>query len=205
MASRKPPARYQPVNSVEVHLWGVHMGSVALDPTYGYYAFAYTPGFRRLGIEPAPLHMPAGSADPFLFTDLPEATYKRLPALLSDALPDDFGNALIDRYMADRGIAPSAITALDRLAYMGERAMGALGFKPARGPVRHKPTAIALNSLVDEARKAVAGDLDRCARPSTAGPALPRPPAWRRRRSPPSAPSCGRSSGAGLRDAAGSA
>lgn len=150
---------YKHVLAVEVHLWGMHIGSVALDPSYGYYVFAYTPAFAAKGIEPAPLHMPVANAEPYLFTDLPEATYKRLPAMLSDALPDDFGNALINRYMADQGIAAQDVTALDRLAYMGTRAMGALIFKPSRGPTRYKPTAIELSSLVEQARQAVTGDV----------------------------------------------
>jgi serine/threonine-protein kinase HipA len=137
----------------------MHIGSVALDPSYGYYVFAYTPACAAKGVEPAPLHMPVANAEPYLFTDLPEATYKRLPAMLSDALPDDFGNALINRYMADQGIAAQDVTALDRLAYMGTRAMGALTFKPSRGPTRHKPTAIELSTLVEQARQAVTGDV----------------------------------------------
>lgn len=159
MKATRSTRPYKHVPAVEVHLWGMHIGSVALDPTYGYYVFAYTREFAARGIEPAPLHMPVASEEPYLFTDLPEATYKRLPAMLSDALPDDFGNALINRYMADQGIAASEVTPLDRLAYMNGRAMGALSFKPARGPVRHKPTAIALSSLVDQARRAVSGDM----------------------------------------------
>jgi serine/threonine-protein kinase HipA len=145
---------------VEVQLWGQHIGSVALDPAYGYYVFAYTPACARLGIQPSPLQMPAIPNQSYLFTDLPEATYKRLPAMLSDALPDDFGNALINRYMADQGIAAQEITALDRLAYMGARSMGAMTFRPARGPVRHKPTAIELGALVEQARRAVRGIVD---------------------------------------------
>lgn len=152
--------RYKSVNLVNVYLWDLHMGAVALDPTYGYYAFVYTPEFRASGIEPSPLHMPASSEAVYLFTDLPEATYKRLPALLSDALPDDFGNALINRYMADKGISAAQVTALDRLAYMSARGMGALTFKPSRGPATHKPTAIVLGQLVEEARKAVNGLID---------------------------------------------
>ena len=77
--------------------------------------------------------------------------------MLSDALPDDFGDALINRYMADQGIAAKDVTALDRLAYMSTRAMGALTFKPSRGPTKHKATAIELGALVEQARKAVAG------------------------------------------------
>lgn len=159
MATSPKTRPYKHVRAVEVHLWGMHIGSVALDPSYGYYVFAYTPACAAKGVEPAPLHMPVANAEPYLFTDLPEATYKRLPAMLSDALPDDFGNALINRYMADQGIAAQDVTALDRLAYMGTRAMGALTFKPSRGPTRYKPTAIELSTLVEQARQAVTGDV----------------------------------------------
>lgn len=166
--SRKTQARaeakakastYKPVNVVEVYLWGALLGAVSLDPAYGFYAFAYTEKAQATGIEPSPLVMPLGS-EPYLFTDLPELTYKRLPAMLSDALPDDFGNALIDRYMAEKGIPKERITALDRLAYMGSRGMGALTFKPTRGPGTQKPTAIELGSLVAAAREAVHGNLE---------------------------------------------
>lgn len=135
------------------------MGAVALDPTYGYYAFGYAPRFIEKGIEPSPLKMPLRE-EPYLFTDLPTDTYKRLPAVLSDALPDDFGNALINKYMADQGIAAAEVTEIDRLAYMSNRAMGALVFRPSRGPARHKPTPIELSQLVTEARKAVTGIVD---------------------------------------------
>ena len=158
-ATRVKAARYKQVNVVDVHLWGRRIGAVALDPAYGFYVFSYTPEFRAAGIEPAPLQMPTSSGSTFLFTDLPVDTYQRLPALLSDALPDDFGNALINRYMADQGIAGSEVSALDRLAYMSNRAMGALQFKPSRGP-RHKPTAIILSNLVQEARRAVDGSIE---------------------------------------------
>lgn len=162
MASRRPtkPERYRHVRQVNVFLWGHHVGAVALDPAYGYYVFAYTPAFQATGIEPAPLHMPLAGGEPYLFTDLPEATYQRLPAMLSDALPDDFGNALIDRWMAERGIAAHQISSLDRLAYMSSRAMGAQTFEPARGPGSRKTTAIVLSQLVDQARRALSGQID---------------------------------------------
>jgi serine/threonine-protein kinase HipA len=70
----------------------------------------------------------------FLFTDLSPETFKGVHAMLSDSLPDDFGNALIDRYMADEGLSAKDVTALDRLAFMSNRAMGALCFKAARDP-----------------------------------------------------------------------
>ena len=159
MVAKTKAARYKHVDVIDVHLWGQRIGAVALDPAYGFYVFSYTPEFRATGIEPAPLHMPTARGPIFLFTDLPVDTYMRLPAMLSDALPDDFGNALINRYMADKGIAASEVSALDRLAYMSNRAMGALQFKPSRGP-RHKPTAIILSELVTQARRAVDGSID---------------------------------------------
>ena len=74
-------------------------------PQLGYYAFEYQPAFVRSGIELAPLTMPlAAASEPFVFADLPELTYRRLPGMLADALPDDFGNALIDAWMAREGV-----------------------------------------------------------------------------------------------------
>jgi serine/threonine-protein kinase HipA len=158
--TRTKTAAYKQVNVVNVHLWGKHIGAVALDPKLGYYAFEYTKAFASQGLEPAPLQMSVRQSEPFVFTDLPEITFKRLPAMLADTLPDDFGNALIDRYMADKGLDKSRVTALDRLAYMGNRAMGALEYKPTRSPPRHKPSAIVLSELVTQARQAVEGTLE---------------------------------------------
>jgi serine/threonine-protein kinase HipA len=153
---------YTPVPIIEVRIWGKAVGAVALDPALGYYVFEYQPGFVRTGIELAPLTMPLAAArDPFVFTDLPDATYRRLPGLLADSLPDDFGNALVDAWMAREGVAQTQITPLDRLAYMGKRGMGALEFKPVRGPrpdASH--TAIQLAQLVESARRAVHGAID---------------------------------------------
>ena len=151
---------YKPVEAIEVRIWGQRVGAVALDPKLGYYAFEYAPAFVRSGIELAPLTMPLGSArQPFVFPTLPEITFLRLPGLVADALPDAFGNNLIDAWMAAQGVEKSAITPLDRLAYMGRRSMGALEFKPVRGPSKSTSTAIELSELVEGARRAVRGEL----------------------------------------------
>ena len=153
---------YTPVPIVEVRIWHKAVGAVALDPRLGYYAFEYQPAFIRSGIELAPLTMPlAAASEPFIFPDLPELTYRRLPGMLADALPDDFGNTLIDAWMAREGVSKSEITSLDRLAYMGKRGLGALEFRPARGPKPSKSsTAIELSALVEGARRAVQGEID---------------------------------------------
>ncbi len=152
---------YKPVDVIEVRIWGRTVGAVALDPRAGYYVFEYDPAFVRSGIELAPLMMPLAAArDPFVFPTLAERTFLRLPGMLADALPDDFGNALIDAWMAENGVAQSKITSLDRLAYMGRRGTGALEFKPVHGPKERASTALQLSTLVESARLAVHGSID---------------------------------------------
>lgn len=152
---------YKPVDRVEVFIWDMYVGAVALDPKIGFYVFAWDEKFAKKGYELAPLHMPLNEEEEtFVFSGLPVETYKRLPAMLADALPDDFGNALINRYMAEHGISSSQITPLDRLAYMGKRAMGALEFKPSRGPKTQKPSALEMEKLITAAREIVRGYAD---------------------------------------------
>ena len=146
------------VDVVEVWAWGELVGAVALDPATDAYAFEYTPDWIARGIDLSPLHLPArpGVA---VFPELNPATFLRLPPMLADALPDRFGNALIDAWMARHGIPADRVTPLDRLAYTADRAMGALEFRPPAGAPTPEPTAIALADLVTTARAALAGEL----------------------------------------------
>lgn len=152
---------YRPVEVVEVRCWDLLVGAIALDPNSGFYAFEYEPSWVATGTQLAPISMPTAEADgPFVFPTLPVGTYSRLPAMIADALPDDFGNALITAYLANEGVRPEDITPLDRLAYLGPRAIGALEFRPTRGPRARKATAIELSELVIAARSALEGDIN---------------------------------------------
>jgi len=153
-------AAYKAVDVVRVFVWDRYVGAVTSDPRLGSHAFQFDPVFARTGIELAPIHMPLlKAAAPFVFPELPDKTYMRLPAMLADSLPDKFGNALIDAWMARKGIPRDRITPLDRLAYMGKRGMGALEFKPPRGSQEKNATAIRMSHLVEEARKVVTGNI----------------------------------------------
>ncbi len=147
---------YQPVDAVEVSVWGMRVGAVALDPASGFYAFEYYPDWIAHGIELAPLTMPS-RAGVWVYPRLPEPTFHRLPALLADSLPDDFGNALIDAWLAAQGVRRADVSPLDRLAYLASRAMGALEFRPSRGPRYRVPSAIELGDLVSGARRMLGG------------------------------------------------
>lgn len=149
---------YEPVDLVEVRAWGRTVGAVQADPSTGFYAFEYDGDWVRDGRELAPLRMPR-AAGVFLFPELAVPTFHRLPALLADALPDRFGNALVTAWMLDQGVREADVTPLDRLAYAADRGMGALTFHPPVGPTEPPATAIQLADLVAAARATVAGDL----------------------------------------------
>ena len=150
---------YRPAEVIEVLAWGGRVGAVALDPGTGRYAFAYTSDWVEAGFELAPLHLPLRT-EPYQFPQLRRETFYGLPAMLADALPDAFGSALVDAWMAEHGVAIASITPLDRLGYAAERAMGALEFRPpAREVGSDPPTAVQLADLVLAARLTVRGEL----------------------------------------------
>jgi len=147
---------YQPVAVIEVRAWGRRVGAVARDPRTGFYAFQYDGAWLRDGHDLAPLTTPFDSRAR-VAVGLSEATFARLPAMLADSLPDRFGNALITAYLAGEGVRRDAISPLDRLAYMGGRAMGALEFRPPTGPSLEGGSLVQIAGLVDEARRALEG------------------------------------------------
>lgn len=153
---------YRPVDVVEVWAWGMRVGAVAQDPTTGRYVFAYTPEWVQRGIELAPIKMPnrLQPYDPAMWPELPTDAFMGLVPLVADALPDAFGNALVNAWMAEQGVAADQITPLDRLAYAADRSVGALEFRPpARRSSLDAPTAVQLADLVLAARLTVKGDL----------------------------------------------
>src|ERR1700689_5894921 len=117
----------------EVKLWGRTIGAVSLEEGSNFAAFQYDPAFAQSGIEVSPITMPL-SDRVYVFSDLPQKTFHGLPGLLADSLPDRFGNALIDAWLATQGRRPETFNAVERLCYIGVRGMGAIEFAPAKGP-----------------------------------------------------------------------
>jgi len=131
----------------KVQLWGRTIGAVSLDGGRDVAAFQYDADFARSGIELSPLRMPLGEQG-YEFPALPRNTFHGLPGLLADSLPDKFGNALIDAWLATQGRTPESFDALERLCYTGTRGMGALEFAPAMGPQARTATKIEIDALV---------------------------------------------------------
>ena len=131
----------------KVQLWGRTIGAVSLDEGRDVAAFQYDPEFARSGIELSPLSMPS-SKRVYEFLALPRNTFHGLPGLLADSLPDKFGNALIDAWLATKGRTPESFSAVERLCYTGTRGMGALEFAPVLGPKARKASKIEVDALV---------------------------------------------------------
>jgi serine/threonine-protein kinase HipA len=144
---------------VEVRAWGRRVGAVAATDRRAF-TFEYDPAWVRTGVELSPELMPVTArARQFTFPGLADETFHGLPPMLADALPDRFGNAIVNAHLEKLGVPASAATALDRLAYLGPRGMGALEFRPDRAPHEPVPTSVDLAELILTARSAVEGSL----------------------------------------------
>lgn len=146
----------------EVWLWEQRVGAVAeLDD--GRIIFEYDAAFRQRGWPISPVHLPLSIAGPVEFTGLYRSdAFMGLPGVLADALPDRFGNAVIRRYFEQQGRPKAALSPVQRLLYVGDRAMGALRFRPAihlPGDARQEE-ALEVAELVRDARKVVDGTPD---------------------------------------------
>jgi serine/threonine-protein kinase HipA len=131
----------------EVQLWGRMIGAVSLEEGGRAASFQYDPAFLTSGIELAPIVMPL-SRRVYRFPSLPEVSFHGLPGMLADSLPDRFGNALIDAWLATQGRKPESFNSIERLRYIGGRGMGALEFAPTIGPPLRRSTKLKVDELV---------------------------------------------------------
>lgn len=142
------------MTSAAIHIHETLIGAVTWDAERELGVFEYAPDFLASGIEAAPLMMPLG-AGRFVFPDLPRETFKGMPGLLADSLPDKFGNLLIDQWLARQGRTPQSFDPVERLCYLGKRATGAMEFQPtllAESPAE----TLHLDALVQLANDALA-------------------------------------------------
>lgn len=139
----------------EVRLWGKTIGAVSVDGPGAVAAFEYTDAFQKSGIEVAPLMMPLADRI-YQFPDLPRPSFYGLPGMLADALPDKFGNAVINAWLASRGRLPGEIDAVERLCYTGTRGMGGLEFEPVQGPVAGQSESLQVDAMVELASEVLA-------------------------------------------------
>ena len=136
------------MNDAKVLLWGSVIGAVSWLENREIGVFQYASDFVGSGIQVSPIVMPLNEF-PYEFPALARNSFKGLPGLLADSLPDKFGNAVIDAWLASQGRAKSSFNSVERLCYIGTRGMGALEFEPTISEYSKKEKNIEINKLVD--------------------------------------------------------
>ena len=122
------------ITTAEVYLWGTRIGYIHQGDSDAAASFEYDRKFVKSGIELSPFRMPL-SDRVYSFPELSRVeAFKGIPGLFADSLPDKFGNAVIDKWLAGQGRSPQSFTAIERLCYTGKRGMGALEYVPATSP-----------------------------------------------------------------------
>lgn len=141
------------VDIARVNLYGQPVGTFRWDNNRQLAHFEYADSFIGKGLEPSPILMPVRQGRVYSFSDIGRETFKGLPGMLADSLPDTYGRALFDRWLALTG--RSSGNAVETLCYLGKRCMGALEFEPAMDAPYSPDVRIELDSLVEVANEAL--------------------------------------------------
>ncbi|MDA3879361.1 MAG: type II toxin-antitoxin system HipA family toxin [Prolixibacteraceae bacterium] len=148
------------VDVAEVKIWGELVGAVQWNDQQKLASFEFSPDLIKKGWDLSPIKMPVSNGSRiYRFPELRKAndatddTFKGLPGLLADSLPDKYGNKLINRWLEQNNRLPESMNPVEKLCFIGNRGMGALEFEPAYLSAGKKTFAIELSGLVDIAKK----------------------------------------------------
>ncbi len=146
------------IQTAYVNIWNQRVGAVAWDDENGTASFEYEPEFVQTGLELSPIMMPAEASRNFRFVDHRNtSTFKGLPGLLADVLPDKYGNTLINQWLVKNNRPANSINPVETLCFIGQRAMGALEFEPAMPKVKGQSIRLEMSELIDVTSKILSG------------------------------------------------
>lgn len=143
------------INNAFVNIWNIRVGAISWNPNTGIGTFQYDKDFLKLGINLSPILMPVENGN-ILYEfqeNRDKSTFKGLPGLLADILPDKYGNALINAWLASQGRPSDSLNPVEMLCFIGERGMGALEFEPVQPESKNTSTKIELVKLIDIAEE----------------------------------------------------
>lgn len=143
------------VNLAEIHIWNKLVGYVTWNPNRGIASFEYDTQFVNDGLQLSPIQMPLRKGTVYEFPNLRNDTFLGLPGLLSDSLPDAYGKALLNQWLALSGRIEGEANPVERLCYQGNRSMGALEFRPAHDTILEQTSSIEIDELVRVAAMAI--------------------------------------------------
>ncbi len=147
-------------NTANVKIWNTPVGSVAWNASTEIGSFEFEKSFIDTHWDLAPIAMPLEDAKNriFRFTELRNSnTFKGLPGLLADALPDKYGNALIDEWLTRQGRVSGSLNPVEMLCFIGKRGMGALEFEPPEPKTTTTATKLEVSELVQVASDILSG------------------------------------------------
>lgn len=143
------------VSTALVNLWDHRVGAIAWNSETRIASFEFEPSFIETGLDIAPIRMPLNQSRGRVF-QFPETrdseTFRGLPGLLADVLPDRYGNALINIWLARHGRTPDSLNPIELLCFMGKRGVGALEFEPATAGLSQIAIQLEIDELVAAAR-----------------------------------------------------
>jgi serine/threonine-protein kinase HipA len=146
------------IQTAYVNIWNQRVGAVAWDEQNGTASFEYAPEFVQTGLELSPIIMPAEASRIYRFVDHRNtSTFKGLPGLLADVLPDKYGNTLINQWLVKNNRPANSINPVETLCFIGQRAMGALEFEPAIPEDKGQSIRLEMNELIDITSKILSG------------------------------------------------
>ncbi len=138
---------------LKVNIWGNLVGSLFWDAEKGMAIFEYNGDFINKGLDVSPLLMPLQRGRIFEFSTLPFNSFKGLPPMISDSLPDDFGNFMMNAWLSREGKKIEDLKPTERLSYVGTRGMGALEYEPILDKSLSLKSNINITELVNVANK----------------------------------------------------
>ena len=148
------------IKTAYINIWKKRVGAIAWDDNNGLATFEYEPSFLANEWDLSPLKMPIVGSEKQIFS-FPElrgtTTYKGLPGLLADVLPDKYGNSLINAWLTSNGRPSNSMNPVELLCFIGKRGMGALEFEPVLPKTNNVATKIELNSLIHIAQEILTG------------------------------------------------
>ncbi|MDD2983480.1 MAG: type II toxin-antitoxin system HipA family toxin [Crocinitomicaceae bacterium] len=150
------------LNNAFVNIWNRRVGAISWNQESGLGSFEYDTDFLKSGLELSPILMPLSQSSRIF--DFPENrnsnTFKGLPGLIADVLPDKYGNAIINTWLARQGRPTNSLNPVETLCFIGERGMGALEFEPVQPKNQNNSTKINIGDLIDIAEGILTGKKD---------------------------------------------
>jgi len=145
---------------IKIEIFGLTVGY--LEENNGVILFEFDENFIHSGIELSPFEMPLKQwKNQSYRKPVAQDTFQGLPKFISDALPDKFGNKVMDAYFAQRGIARTNASITERLFYIGRKAVGALEFTSHTAEPPNALKTLSIDELVKDARNAINGKVDK--------------------------------------------